>query len=99
MIISVIEGIELYANAKGLATRRLGTECLPFPPEQQVEVRRARGQLDWSAEGSDVSVMDLSQAEFERVRRLLLISAELRRGLTSRQRNPLHILAPQLHAP
>jgi ATP-dependent DNA helicase RecG len=72
VIISVIEGIELYANAKGLATRRLGTECLPFPPEQQVEVRRARGQIDWSAETVDVSIGDLSQAEFERLRRLLV---------------------------
>jgi ATP-dependent DNA helicase RecG len=48
VIVSVIEGIELYASSKGLATRRLGTECLPFTPEQQIEVRRARGQLDWS---------------------------------------------------
>lgn len=71
VVIQVIEGIELYANAKGLATKRLGTECLPFTPEQQVEVRRARGQLDWSAETVDLSVKDLSQAEFERVRRLL----------------------------
>ena len=71
LVLSVIEGIELYANAKGLATRRLGTECLPFPPEQQVEVRRARGQLDWSAEEVAVGIADLSQAEFERVRRLL----------------------------
>ena len=74
VVISVIEGIELYANAKGLATRRLGTECLPFPPEQQIEVRRARGQIDWSAEGSGVAVSELSQAEFERVRRLLRTS-------------------------
>lgn len=71
VVISVIEGLELYANAKGLATRRLGTECLPFPPEQQIEVRRARGQLDWSAEPADATIADLSQAEFERVRRLL----------------------------
>jgi ATP-dependent DNA helicase RecG len=71
VIITVIEGIELYANAKGLATRRLGTECLPFPPEQQVEVRRARGHLDWSAEQADAAVEDLSQAELDRARRLL----------------------------
>jgi ATP-dependent DNA helicase RecG len=71
VVISVIEGLELYANAKGLATRRLGTECLPFPPEQQIEVRRARGQLDWSAEPAAAAIADLSQAEFERVRRLL----------------------------
>lgn len=72
VIISVVEGIELYSNAKGLATRRLGTECRPFTPEQQIEVRRARGQLDWSAEHSDAEVAELSQAEFERVRRLLV---------------------------
>jgi ATP-dependent DNA helicase RecG len=72
IIITVLEGIELYANAKGLATRRLGSECLPFPPEQQVEVRRARGQLDWSSETVEASVGDLLQAEFERVRRLLM---------------------------
>lgn len=72
LVLSVFEGIEFYANAKGLATRRLGAECLPFPPEQQVEVRRARGQLDWSSEPSDVTERDLSQAEFERVRTLLV---------------------------
>jgi ATP-dependent DNA helicase RecG len=71
VIIDVIEGIELYANAKGLATRRLGSECLPFPPEQQLEVRRARGQVDWSAEPCAVGEEELSQAEFERVRSLL----------------------------
>jgi ATP-dependent DNA helicase RecG len=71
VIISVVEGIELYSNRKGLATRRLGTECLPFPPEQQIEVRRARGQLDWSAETAQVDIEELSQVEFERVRRLL----------------------------
>ncbi len=72
VVISVIEGIELYANAKGLATRRLGSECLPFPPEQQIEVRRARGQVDWSAEESNASPEELSRVEFERVRELLV---------------------------
>lgn len=74
VVITVIEGIELYANAKGTATRRLGSECLPFPPEQQIEVRRARGQLDWSAEEADAELKELSQVEFERVRRLLATS-------------------------
>jgi ATP-dependent DNA helicase RecG len=96
VIVSVIEGIELYANAKGLATRRLGTECLPFPPEQQVEVRRARGQLDWSAEQVDASVEDLSQAEFERARRLL--SAAGRDELAALRDRPL-LEAMRLVAP
>jgi ATP-dependent DNA helicase RecG len=87
VVITVIEGIELYANAKGLATRRLGTECLPFPPEQQIEVRRARGQIDWSAEAVAASVQDLSQAEFERVRRLLTTAG--RSELASLRDRPL----------
>jgi ATP-dependent DNA helicase RecG len=74
IVVSVIEGIELYANAKGTATRRLGRECLPFPPEQQIEVRRARGQVDWSADKVGATIDELSQAEFERVRSLLVRS-------------------------
>jgi ATP-dependent DNA helicase RecG len=74
LALTVVEGIELYSNAKGLATRRLGSDCLPFPPEQQLEVRRARGQLDWSAEEVDHRPEALSQVEFERVRRLLRTS-------------------------
>lgn len=74
LALTVLEGIELYSNAKGLATRRLDSDCLPFPPEQQLEVRRARGQLDWSAEEVDHGPDALSQIEFERVRRLLRTS-------------------------
>jgi ATP-dependent DNA helicase RecG len=74
LVLTVVEGIELYSNARGLATRRLGSDCLPFPPEQQLEVRRARGQLDWSAEEVDHGPEALSQIEFERVRRLLRTS-------------------------
>jgi ATP-dependent DNA helicase RecG len=87
VIVSIIEGIELYANSKRLATRRLGTACLPFPPEQQIEVRRARGQLDWSAEEVDASAGDLSQAELERARRLL--SAAARSELADLRDRPL----------
>lgn len=87
VIIDVVEGIELYANAKGLATRRLGTDCLPFTPEQQLEVRRARGQIDWSAEKAGVAIEELSQAEFERVRRLLVTSG--RESLAALRDKPL----------
>jgi ATP-dependent DNA helicase RecG len=96
VVVSIIEGIELYANSKGLATRRLGTECLPFTPEQQIEVRRARGQLDWSAEEADASVSDLSAAELERARRLL--SAAGRSELADLRDRPL-LEAMRLVAP
>lgn len=71
LLIDVVPGVAPHSNARGLATRRLGKECLPFTPEQQREVLIARGQLDWSAEATDLVLEDLSQTEFERVRRLL----------------------------
>jgi ATP-dependent DNA helicase RecG len=97
LVLNVVEGIELYSNAKGLATRRLGTDCLPFPPEQQLEVRRARGQLDWSAEQVNYEPEDLSQAEFERVRRLLRTSgrAELADLRDKRLLESMRLLSPE----
>jgi ATP-dependent DNA helicase RecG len=71
LAIEVAPGILLYSNSSGLATRRVGKECRPFPPEEQREVLAARGQVDWSAEPSSVPPRDLSQVEFERLRRLL----------------------------
>jgi ATP-dependent DNA helicase RecG len=65
-----------HATTSGKATRRLGTECRPFTPEQQREVLVARGQIDWSAESSGLTVRDLSAAEFERMRRLLRAAGE-----------------------
>lgn len=72
LIISVPPGVAPCSNAAGLATRRLGKECLPFPPDQQREVMIARGQVDWSAGASAVDVRDLSAVEFDRMRRMLI---------------------------
>jgi ATP-dependent DNA helicase RecG len=68
VIIDVPQGIATYSNASGLATRRMGTECLPFTPQQQREVLIARGEIDWSAEPSDVLLQDLDSAEIQRAR-------------------------------
>ncbi|MEU8319993.1 ATP-binding protein [Nonomuraea sp. NPDC048881] len=74
ILITVPQGAMPHSNAAGLATRRLGKECLPFPPHQQREVMIARGQVDWSADASSLSVSQLSAVEFERLRRLLIAS-------------------------
>ncbi|MBO4271246.1 ATP-binding protein [Microbispora triticiradicis] len=70
--VSVPCGVMPHSNAAGLATRRLGKECLPFPPAQQREVMIARGQIDWSAEASDAGLDDLSAVEVARLRDLLV---------------------------
>lgn len=69
MVIEVPAGVLPHSNVAGLATRRLGTECRPFTPDQQREVQMARGQLDWSAGGSGVSLEELDVVEVDRLRR------------------------------
>ena len=71
LVIDVPPGVVFHSNTAGLATRRLGTECRPFPPEQQRELLAARGQFDWSAQGSGLPLETLSAGELERMRRLL----------------------------
>lgn len=38
LVLSVPPGVLPHSNPAGMATRRLHTECLPFPPEQQREL-------------------------------------------------------------
>lgn len=71
VVIDVPAGVATYSNASGTATRRVGTECRPFTPEQQREVLFARGQADWSAEPCALGIGDLSATSFDRLRRLL----------------------------
>jgi ATP-dependent DNA helicase RecG len=71
LVVDVPAGLQPHANTAGLATRRLGKECRPFPPDQQREVQMARGHLDWSAESSGVAVGDVDGGELDRFRRLL----------------------------
>ena len=71
VVVSVPQGVGTCSNAAGLATRRLGHECLPFTPDQQREVLAARGLIDWSAEVADVRPAQLAPLEIERLRQLL----------------------------
>jgi ATP-dependent DNA helicase RecG len=71
LVIEVPAGVLPHSNTTGLATRRLGKECRPFPPDQQREVQMARGYLDWSAESSRLGLGAVAEAEVERLRRLL----------------------------
>ncbi len=77
LALTVPEGAVFYSNARGTATRRVGSDCLPFPPEQQLQAAAARGQIDWSAASAGVGLEAVSVPEAQRVRRLL--------GLAGRQ--------------
>jgi ATP-dependent DNA helicase RecG len=71
IVLDVPPGVTPHSNSAGTATRRLNTECRPFPPAEQREFMAARGQFDWSAQPSGLPVSDLSRAEIERMRALL----------------------------
>jgi ATP-dependent DNA helicase RecG len=72
--ITVPKGAVFYANTAGTATRRVGSECRPFPPEEQRQAMAARGQSDWSAESTDLGPEVLAADEVARVRRLLVLA-------------------------
>ena len=74
VVITVPKGAVFYANAAGTATRRIGSECRPFPPEEQRQAMAARGLSDWSAEATDLGMEAVSADEVARVRRLLLLA-------------------------
>jgi len=71
LVITVPRGATFYANAKGTATRRVGTECQPFPPEQQRQALASRGLYDWSAEVCGEAESAVSLDELARLRDLL----------------------------
>lgn len=72
ILITVPRGATLYANARGTATRRVGAECRPFPPEEQRQALAARGMYDWSAQRSGATHDDLDPTQLVRIRRLLV---------------------------
>ncbi|MGH2603167.1 MAG: RNA-binding domain-containing protein, partial [Dehalococcoidia bacterium] len=88
IVITVPRGATLYANARGTATRRVGAECRPFPPEEQRQALASRGLYDWSAEQSGASLGEVDPQELGRLHNLL--SAAGMRDLAGR--DPAHML-------
>ena len=71
LVITAPRGATFYANAKGTATRRVGKQCQPFPPQEQRQALASRGLYDWSAETSGCDLTAINPDEMARVRRLL----------------------------
>ncbi len=74
LVITVPKGAVFYANASGTATRRVGSECRPFSPEERRQAAAARGHYDWSAELTDLGFEAVAPDELARVRRLLILA-------------------------
>ncbi len=77
LVITVPRGATLYANRRGTATRRVGSECRPFPPEEQRQAMASRGMYDWSAGSTRATRHDLDPVEIARLRSLLLAAGRI----------------------
>jgi ATP-dependent DNA helicase RecG len=87
LLVSVPQSPEIHADPQGRAPRRIGKDCLPMDPSEQMRLREDRLGIDWSARESDVEPASLSAAALDEARSLLGKFADERRRL-ARLGNP-----------
>jgi ATP-dependent DNA helicase RecG len=81
VFVSVPQSPEIHSDPQGRAPRRLGRECVPMDPSEQMRLREDRLGIDWSARRSELDVASLSVAALEQARSLLGKFADDRRRL------------------
>jgi ATP-dependent DNA helicase RecG len=53
LFVSVPQSPEVHSDPQGRAPRRIGKDCLPMDPTEQMRLREDRLGIDWSALESD----------------------------------------------
>lgn len=71
LFVSVPQSPEIHSDPQGRAPRRIGKDCLPMDPTEQMRLREDRLGIDWSARESNLHAADLSAAALEEARSLL----------------------------
>lgn len=89
VVVEVPRGVEIHADTKGRATRRIGTQCLPMSPTDITLLREDRRGIDWSAQPSDRSPEDVSDAAVELARQRLSRFPDTRSELSRLRRDDL----------
>lgn len=74
--LAVPESVEVHSTSRGMATRRLATDCIPMTPAEIVRLSNDRQGRDWSAEPSGRSLEAVDPAAVRRVRELLRTSGQ-----------------------
>ncbi len=82
LFVFVPQSPEIHSDPQGRAPRRIGTDCRPMEPSEQMRLREDRLGIDWSARESEVSVADLSVSALEEARSLLAKFGDNRRRLS-----------------
>jgi ATP-dependent DNA helicase RecG len=71
LFVAVPQSPEIHSDPQGRAPRRLGTDCLPMDPTEQMRLREDRLGIDWSSQKTDIGVRDLSNQALDEARSLL----------------------------
>jgi len=87
IFVSVPQSPEIHSDPQGRAPRRIGKDCLPMDPTEQMRLREDRLGIDWSAREADVDPANLSSAALDEARSLLGKFTDERRRL-ARLGNP-----------
>lgn len=84
LAIQVPEGVEVYADTKGRASRRIGDQCRPMTPADVSRLRDDRMGFDWSAQRSNHRPDEVSPLVTATLRVTLAGLPNERRGLADR---------------
>lgn len=87
LFVSVPQSPEIHSDPQGRAPQRIGKDCVPMDPTQQMRLREDRLGIDWSAREAEADPASLSSAALDEARSLLSKFADDRRRL-SRLGNP-----------
>ena len=71
VLVSVPQSPELHSDPQGRAPRRVGRDCLPMDPSEQMRLREDRLGIDLTARETDLGLTDLSEPALETARDLL----------------------------
>jgi ATP-dependent DNA helicase RecG len=81
LTVFVPKSFEIHSDPQGRATRRLGTDCLPLDPQQQMRLREERLGVDFSAQPSGRRIQDASPTALAIARGMLSNTLDERRRL------------------
>jgi ATP-dependent DNA helicase RecG len=90
LAVEIPEGVEVYADTKGRAYRRIGDQCRPMTPADVSRLREDRMGFDWSAQRSTRRPEQVSPVVMATLRATLAGLPDDRRGLADR--NDLDLL-------
>lgn len=81
VFVSVPQSADIHSDPQGRAPRRIGTDCRPMDPGEQMRLREERRGVDWSAFPTESGTDAISAAAVEDARALLARFPDERRKL------------------